>query len=74
MFGDTELLAVLDDLKRKILSGSITKEERLCLMNLQSKLFMLTTKPQFLETVDIWDCVSLGFLLQFMACQSKTLS
>jgi len=72
MFRDQDLILLLDNLKAKISDGSLTTRERLCIINLQSKLHMLKIDPtHFLDHIDLWDCLSLGFIMQTMACEEE---
>jgi hypothetical protein len=65
MFRDEDFIALLDELKGKISAGTLSREERVCLVNLKSKLHILVTQPDcFLLSTDLWDCVSLGYIMQ----------
>jgi hypothetical protein len=73
MFRDSDLIDLLDNLKAKILNSSLSNKERICLVNLQSKLYMLSMdETQFLNSVDLWDCLSLGYILQTVAATNES--
>ncbi len=72
MFRDEDLIALLDELKGKISSGTLSREERVCLVNLKSKLYILETQPDcFLMSTDLWDCISLGYIMQTASSWDK---
>jgi hypothetical protein len=65
MFRDEDFIALLDELKGKISTDTLSREERVCLVNLKSKLHILVTQPDcFMLSTDLWDCLSLGYIIQ----------